>query len=30
MGAFFGFLRAHDSHPPLDYLIQLPLTTPRA
>jgi uncharacterized membrane protein len=23
--AIFGFLRAHDSHPPLDYLLQLPL-----
>jgi hypothetical protein len=25
LGTVFGFLRAHDSHPPLDYLIQLPL-----
>jgi len=24
-GAIFGFLRLHDSHPPLDYLLQLPL-----
>jgi hypothetical protein len=25
LGAGFSFLRAHDSHPPLDYLLQLPL-----
>ena len=25
LGSVFGFLRAHDSHPPLDYLLQLPL-----
>jgi len=25
LGEVFGFLRAHDSHPPLDYLLQLPL-----
>ena len=25
LGTLFGFLRAHDSHPPLDYLLQLPL-----
>ena len=25
LGSLFGFLRAHDSHPPLDYLLQLPL-----
>ena len=25
LGGMFDFLRAHDSHPPLDYLLQLPL-----
>jgi uncharacterized membrane protein len=25
LGSMFGFLRNHDSHPPLDYLLQLPL-----
>ena len=25
LGSIFGFLRAHDSHPPLDYLLQLPV-----
>ena len=25
LGTLFTFLRAHDSHPPLDYLVQLPL-----
>ena len=24
VGSLFGFLRAHDSHPPLDYLLQMP------
>ena len=26
LGSVFGFLRAHDSHPPLDYLLQLPFS----
>ena len=26
LGEIFGFLRAHDSHPPLDYLLQLPFS----
>ncbi len=25
LGSLFGYLRAHDSHPPLDYLLHLPL-----
>src|SRR5579863_8601968 len=30
LGGMFDFLRAHDSHPPLDYVLQLPLARARA